>query len=70
MAKGYCIECDTPIKLGNSPVKGLKVSCPKCGAYLQVVAISPIELDWEYDMDMDYYWSEGNEEEGDYLRDF
>jgi lysine biosynthesis protein LysW len=53
MAKGFCIECDTPIKLGNSPVKGTHVTCPKCGAYLKVISISPIELDWVYESEME-----------------
>ena len=57
MAKGYCIECETQLKLGSSPTKGQQISCFKCGAFLQVVALSPIELDWAYDEDP-YYWSE------------
>jgi hypothetical protein len=57
MAKGYCIECEVPLKLGNSPTKGQRVTCVKCGAFLQVVGISPIEMDWAMDDDFDY-WAE------------
>lgn len=60
MPKGYCIECDTPIKLGNSPTKGQQVTCVKCGAFLEVVSVSPIELDWAYEEEPDY-WSEVEE---------
>ena len=57
MAKGYCIECETQLKLGNSPSKGQQITCVRCGAFLQVVGLSPIELDWASDEDPDY-WSE------------
>jgi len=51
MATGFCIECDTTLNLGKSPHKGQKVTCVKCGAVLEVVNISPIELDWALDED-------------------
>lgn len=57
MAMAFCPECDTRIDLGPEPEEGQKVTCSNCGAYLQVVATSPIELDWvfeEYD-DFDDY---------------
>lgn len=53
MATGYCIECDTTLNLGKSPHKGQKVTCIKCGAVLEVVGTSPIELDWAFDEDFD-----------------
>jgi lysine biosynthesis protein LysW len=54
MAQGFCPECDGSINLGNNPSKNQKVTCQSCGAYLEVVAISPIELDWAFDDDFDY----------------
>ena len=57
MAKGYCIECETQLKLGDSPAKGQQITCVRCGAFLQVVGLSPIELDWAPDEDPGY-WSE------------
>jgi hypothetical protein len=51
MATGFCFECDTTLNLGKSPRKGQKVTCFKCGAVLEVVATSPIELDWALDED-------------------
>jgi hypothetical protein len=72
MATGYCIECDTTLNLGKSPHKGQKVTCFKCGAVLEVVGTSPIELDWALDedfsvdggFDIDYdfdYWRSSKE---------
>jgi lysine biosynthesis protein LysW len=53
MAKGYCVECDAALSLGKSPYKGQKVTCFKCGAALEVVNLSPIELDLIFDDDLD-----------------
>lgn len=63
MAKGYCPECDEPIRLGDRPSKGQKVTCPACGAYLEVVALSPIELDWAIDEDEDFDYEDDFEDE-------
>lgn len=41
-----CPECDGDLRFQNSPRKGDKVTCRACGAYLEVVGLSPIELDW------------------------
>jgi lysine biosynthesis protein LysW len=46
MANAFCPECDTKINVGVQPQKGQLVSCPGCGAYLEIVELSPIELDW------------------------
>jgi lysine biosynthesis protein LysW len=53
MAKGYCVECESALSLGNDPYKGQRVTCYKCGATLEVIGLSPIELDWVYDEDSD-----------------
>ncbi len=49
MAKGLCPACNLSINVGPSPRKGQTVSCPKCRAQLEVLNLSPIELDWAYD---------------------
>jgi lysine biosynthesis protein LysW len=57
----FCPECDGDIKLSTSPRKGDQITCPNCGAYLEVVGLSPIELDWaddEYDFEQDYEYEE------------
>jgi lysine biosynthesis protein LysW len=49
MAVAFCPECEQGVKLGTNPQEGQKVSCPECGANLEVISLSPLELDWAYD---------------------
>ncbi|MBN2556245.1 MAG: hypothetical protein JXA97_09945 [Anaerolineales bacterium] len=63
MPESFCPECEGKIRLSASPSKGDNVTCPACGAYLQVVSTSPIELDWAFDDDDE---EEFEEEEYDY----
>ncbi len=49
MAEGFCPDCDSKVDIGNHPRKGQRATCPSCNAYLEVVALSPVELDWAYD---------------------
>ncbi len=60
----YCPECDTQIRLNGSPRKGDQITCNSCGAYLKVVDLSPIELDWA-DEDEDFI-DEEEEFDSDY----
>ena len=39
-----CPECDGDVAVGADAVKGEIVSCPDCGAELEVTAIGPIVL--------------------------
>ncbi len=39
-----CPECDAEITL-QSPMKGEIVTCPDCGAELEVVALEPLTLE-------------------------
>lgn len=55
MSVGFCPECDSDINFMNEAQMGQKVTCSTCGAYLKVIGLSPIELDWVYDIDEDYY---------------
>jgi lysine biosynthesis protein LysW len=48
MANGYCINCENRIDLGKKPFIGQSVICNKCGADMEVIELSPIELDWVY----------------------
>ncbi len=54
MATGYCPECDVDTKFSESPKKGMRVTCASCGAWLEVIATSPIELDWVNEEEDDY----------------
>jgi alpha-aminoadipate carrier protein LysW len=41
-----CPECDAEIEVDEFDVdKGDQLSCPDCGSNLEVVGISPVELD-------------------------
>ena len=41
-----CPECDAEIEVDEFDVdKGDQLSCPECGSNLEVIALSPLELD-------------------------
>ena len=51
-----CPGCDEYIQVSPGVRMGELVTCPKCGADLEVVGLSPVELDWaeegeEYEQD-------------------
>jgi len=47
-----CPECDAEIEVDEFDVdKGDQLSCPECGTNLEVVSLSPIELDVAPDED-------------------
>jgi alpha-aminoadipate carrier protein LysW len=49
-----CPECDAEIEVDEFDVdKGDQLSCPECGSNLEVVGLSPIELDIALDDDDD-----------------
>ena len=51
MIVGYCPECDDNVGFRDVLKIGYKKNCPKCGAYLVVIGLHPIELDWEFEDD-------------------
>jgi len=42
---GTCPECEADVHVDEDVDKGEIVSCPDCGAELEVVGLDPIELD-------------------------
>lgn len=46
---GACPECDANIVFNKAPFLGQKKTCSECLAELEVIGLSPIELDWAYD---------------------
>ena len=59
-----CPECDADIDVDEFDVdKGDQLSCPDCGSNLEVIGLSPIELDIAPDEDDD------DDEEVDDLED-
>jgi hypothetical protein len=62
MAIAFCPDCEAPVQLGERPKVGQRVTCRGCGAELEVIEVSPLELDWAYDGPIDD-WEEEEEEE-------
>lgn len=51
MKMGCCPECDADIVIRSEPYIGEELTCRNCYAYLAVVGISPVELDWAHEGD-------------------
>jgi lysine biosynthesis protein LysW len=49
MVVGSCPECDADINFRVEPREGQKITCPNCDAYLVVIGLHPIELDWVFE---------------------
>ena len=43
-----CISCDNEIRLRRPPKIGMLVTCPECGAELELIWLDPLELDWPF----------------------
>jgi lysine biosynthesis protein LysW len=52
MAMAFCLECGNTITLGVQPYEGQQVVCPKCRAHLEVVSLTPLQLDWVYEEEL------------------
>jgi lysine biosynthesis protein LysW len=48
MPFAVCPECEAEIVIETKPTVGQLVSCPHCTAGLEVVNLSPLELDWAF----------------------
>lgn len=46
---GTCPACAEEIGLGPAIGLGSRATCPGCGAYLEIIALEPIVLDWAFD---------------------
>ena len=58
--KGFCPDCNAPIIVERRIDVGSHLHCPKCGIELEVLSLSPFELDYAYSGE----WGE-EEEEGE-----
>ena len=56
-----CPDCEQEILLDNNPQKGQKITCPNCWAYLEIVSLDPLKLDWE-PIELDEAWLTDDEE--------
>jgi lysine biosynthesis protein LysW len=53
MAKAYCPNCDSVINV-DSPRMGAMITCGDCGQELEVISVSPFEVDFPLDDSWDY----------------
>ena len=44
----YCLECGQAIDLKSRPKLGQRITCPDCGAYLEIINLEPLEFDWAF----------------------
>jgi len=58
MAK--CPECGNPIEVGKNVKLGANIECPECGTVLEVISLSPPDLDYALG---DEDWEDWEEEE-------
>lgn len=70
MAIAFCPDCEEGVALGPQPRIGQRVTCTHCRTELEVIDLSPLELDWAYeDSDLDWddedEWEDEDEEEWD-----
>lgn len=49
MSVAFCLDCDHEVDLGPQPTVGQRVKCPNCEVELELINVSPPELDWVYD---------------------
>ena len=59
MAIAFCPDCEEPVRVAT-PKLGQRVTCPSCGGELEIVEVSPLQLDWAYD-DPSEDWEEDEE---------
>jgi lysine biosynthesis protein LysW len=63
MPKTYCLNCDEAINVAT-PRLGATVVCPECGAEMEVISVSPLELDFPLDEEWeDEEWEDEWEDE-------
>lgn len=51
MVKAECPACNAMTNVSAKPKMGQRVVCSVCDTELEVVWLSPVELDWPYDDD-------------------
>ena len=44
-----CIECGVRSEYRGKIKLGVRLTCPECQTWMQVVSLDPIEVDWFYD---------------------
>jgi lysine biosynthesis protein LysW len=44
-----CPSCGREIRFRREPRPGQSMNCPGCGTHLEVIGVSPLEVDWGFD---------------------
>ena len=65
MLSAECPECETKIRFPKPPQLSETLTCHECGETLQVISLSPLELDWAYDDDNAGEWAESDWDDDD-----
>jgi hypothetical protein len=78
MAIAFCPDCEEPIQLGSQLRVGQRITCESCATDLEVIEVSPLELDWAFDGPADDWddveedddeWDDDEEENDDWDSD-
>jgi lysine biosynthesis protein LysW len=60
MAKAYCPNCDSVIS-SDKPRMGAVITCGECGQELEIISVSPFEVDFPLADDWDDEYEEDEE---------
>jgi lysine biosynthesis protein LysW len=55
-ATAPCPDCEWEIDLDPAPEMDQRVTCPNCWAYLRVISLEPLELNWDIEEDWNDDW--------------
>lgn len=64
MKVAFCPECEGEFRVGPQLKVGQRITCPHCDAELEIIHLTPLELDWAYDEPAPEWEDEEEEEEG------
>jgi lysine biosynthesis protein LysW len=53
-----CRSCGRRLRFRRAPRLGQQLVCPKCGTRLEVIGVTPLEVDWAFDAPIDEASSE------------
>jgi lysine biosynthesis protein LysW len=69
MLRVECPECGEPVELSENTQVGDRVICVECGIELEVLSLSPLEVDYVLEDDWDEDWEEDELEDQDLYED-
>jgi lysine biosynthesis protein LysW len=65
MTSANCPDCNQKINLGQKPKKGQLLTCPFCNTDLEILSLSPLELDYALYDDYDDDWEDDDLDDED-----